>query len=72
MSLTATCSIEKLVHFRCAAPDCGRWWSIGDAPLDRAYYCPWCGRLHFFCQEVSAIITAPVAHRPAEVEETGM
>lgn len=39
-----TVSIERLAHFQCA--DCQKWWSIGDAPLDRNYYCPWCGGLN--------------------------
>ena len=39
-------SIEKLIHFRCMYPDCGKWWTIGDAPTDRNYFCPWCGQLH--------------------------
>lgn len=34
-------SIEKLTHFKCDA--CEKWWTIGDAPMDRSYYCPWCG-----------------------------
>lgn len=38
-----TYSIERLVHFQCEA--CQKWWSIGDAPLMRGYYCPWCGIL---------------------------
>lgn len=35
-------SIEELVHFRCTA--CGGWWAIGDAKLDRRYFCPFCGQ----------------------------
>jgi putative hydrolase of HD superfamily len=33
---------ETLVHFQCR--HCSGWWSIGDAPEDRAMYCPWCGK----------------------------
>ena len=62
MSLIAEYSIEKLVHFRCAAPDCGKWWAMGDAPVNRHYYCPWCGELHFGCKE------APPPPPPAEGE----
>ncbi|RMG97361.1 MAG: hypothetical protein D6706_08640 [Chloroflexi bacterium] len=41
--VTGSCSVERLVHFRCGA--CRRWWSIGDAPPDRTdWYCPWCGQ----------------------------
>ena len=35
-------AIEELVHFRCTA--CGGWWTIGDAKIDRDYFCPYCGR----------------------------
>lgn len=38
-------SIEKLVHFQCENEDCKKWFSIGDAPLDRNYFCPWCGNI---------------------------
>ena len=34
--------IEELVHFRCTA--CGGGWAIGDAQIDRDYFCPHCGR----------------------------
>ncbi len=35
-------SVELLRHFQCG--HCEKWWSIGDAPPDRAiWYCPWCG-----------------------------
>ncbi|MBU6321143.1 hypothetical protein KGO04_01205 [Patescibacteria group bacterium] len=35
-------SVEKLSHFRCA--HCGKWWSVGDAPLaKKVWWCPWCG-----------------------------
>ena len=40
-----TVSLEMLFHFR--HPECPSgpgWWSIADAPLDRAYFCPWCGQ----------------------------
>lgn len=37
-------SVEYLSHFQCGS--CQKWWSIGDAPLDRkVWYCPWCGKL---------------------------
>lgn len=36
-------SIEKLVHFQCEENGCKKWFSIGDAPLDMRYFCPWCG-----------------------------
>lgn len=38
-------ALEMLFHFR--HPECPSgpgWWSIADAPLDRAYFCPWCGQ----------------------------
>ncbi len=36
-------SIERLNHFRCI--DCNKWWSIGDAPIEKVeWYCPWCGK----------------------------
>jgi hypothetical protein len=34
-------SIEKLSHYQCKY--CEKWWSIGDAPENRAWFCPWCG-----------------------------
>lgn len=39
-----TICMEMLFHFR--HPECPSgpgWWSIADAPLDRAFFCPWCG-----------------------------
>ena len=36
-------SIELLYHFQCIF--CNKWWSIGDAPEDKAkWFCPWCGK----------------------------
>jgi predicted RNA-binding Zn-ribbon protein involved in translation (DUF1610 family) len=35
---------ETLIHFRCPHVGCARWWSIADAPLNRIYFCPWCGQ----------------------------
>ena len=37
-------STENLVHFNCQS--CKRWWSIGDAPVNAAWFCPWCGHHH--------------------------
>lgn len=37
----ATCSVERLTHFRCGS--CRGWWSVGDAPKGCFWYCPWCG-----------------------------
>jgi len=34
-------SIEILHHFQCGK--CKKWWSIGDAPPNKEWYCPWCG-----------------------------
>jgi len=51
MSLIATYSIQKLVHFKCTAPGCGKWWAMENAPVNRHYFCPWCGQLHFGCRE---------------------
>jgi Fe2+ or Zn2+ uptake regulation protein len=37
-------SKEELYHFNCRY--CGKWWSIGDAPIEERkdwWYCPWCG-----------------------------
>jgi hypothetical protein len=39
-------SLERLAHFNCGK--CGGWWSIGDAPVGRAYCCPWCGKWQQF------------------------
>lgn len=37
-------TLEMLFHFRHPGCPAGSgWWSIGDAKLDRAYFCPWCG-----------------------------
>ena len=38
----STKSIEKLAHFRCG--HCQKWWSIGDAPKRKKWWCPWCGK----------------------------
>lgn len=35
-------STETLIHFHCNS--CHYWWTIVNAPLNRAYYCPWCGK----------------------------
>jgi predicted RNA-binding Zn-ribbon protein involved in translation (DUF1610 family) len=38
-----TVAVEHLSHFHC--PNCGRWFSIGDAPAVRVVWtCPWCGK----------------------------
>ncbi len=37
---------EKLVHFSCG--NCKKWWTIGDAPKDKVWHCPWCGTLQAF------------------------
>ena len=35
-------SAEIIHHFHCC--DCGRWWSVGDAPVRKTvWFCPWCG-----------------------------
>lgn len=34
-------SNEILSHFRCGK--CDKWWSIGDAPCQENWFCPWCG-----------------------------
>mgnify|MGYP001594402500 CR=1 FL=1 len=35
-------SIEQLSHFICGV--CGKWWTIGDAPVNKKqWFCPWCG-----------------------------
>ncbi|MEX0931188.1 MAG: hypothetical protein WDZ88_00395 [Candidatus Paceibacterota bacterium] len=34
-------SREVLSHFRCG--ECAGWWSIGDAPKRKLWFCPWCG-----------------------------
>lgn len=40
-------SIESLSHFWCKS--CKKWWSIGDAPLDKHdWFCPWCGDINRF------------------------
>lgn len=36
-------SVEKLIHFQCQVKSCKKWFSIGDAPINHVYYCPWCG-----------------------------
>ncbi len=35
-------SAERLVHMTCGT--CRKWWSIGDAPRRKEWFCPWCGR----------------------------
>lgn len=37
-------SYERLVHFQC--DHCQKWWSIGDAPDQSAWNCPWCCKLN--------------------------
>ncbi|MEK7535736.1 MAG: hypothetical protein AAB590_01840 [Patescibacteria group bacterium] len=35
-------SKERLQHFNCGK--CTRWWSIGDASVNKkVWHCPWCG-----------------------------
>ncbi|MEI6022446.1 MAG: hypothetical protein WCQ32_01215 [bacterium] len=38
-----TVSVEKLTHFNCG--HCKKWWSIGDAPKRKKWFCPYCGIL---------------------------
>lgn len=43
-------SVESLSHFQCES--CDKWWSIGDAPLDKkSWYCPWCGHQNYEHEE---------------------
>lgn len=36
------CCKEVLAHFNCDS--CNKWWTIGDAPDNKAeWFCPWCG-----------------------------
>lgn len=40
-------SLEVLSHFWCR--HCEKWWSIGDAPLEKKdWFCPWCGRSNIY------------------------
>lgn len=39
-------SDERLRHFQCHA--CQKWWSIGDAPEKKFWFCPWCGEKQEF------------------------
>ncbi len=34
--------VEKLSHFNCNY--CKKWWSIGDTPKRKKWFCPWCGK----------------------------
>lgn len=44
LKLPGNKSIEHLSHFNC--PYCHKWFSIGDAPLDRKEWtCPWCHKI---------------------------
>ena len=44
MALEGKVSKEDLYHFQCPSEECRKWWTVGDAPLDkRKWYCPWCG-----------------------------
>ncbi|MFA4819275.1 MAG: hypothetical protein WC621_05555 [Patescibacteria group bacterium] len=39
-------SREELTHFKCGV--CSKWWTIGDAPRQPTWFCPWCGvKQHF-------------------------
>ena len=43
-------NIELLHHFSCQ--HCGKWWSIGDAPVEKQeWFCPWCGEKQVFVEE---------------------
>jgi hypothetical protein len=39
---TGSVSKEHLHHFNCGS--CKKWWSIGDAPKRKQWFCPWCGK----------------------------
>lgn len=43
MSNVSNRSVEKLNRFRCI--ECNKWWSVGDAPIEKTeWFCPWCGK----------------------------
>jgi hypothetical protein len=47
----STKSLEMLWHFRWGY--CGKWWSIGDAPVDKViWWCPWCGKRNEYEKEI--------------------
>ena len=48
-------STETLIHFHCNS--CHYWWTIANAPLNRAYYCPWCGKFQPPGPQKTTIIT---------------
>ena len=35
-------ALETVLHLRCTV--CSGWWILSAAPIDRAYFCPYCGR----------------------------
>ncbi len=39
-------SPEEIYHFRCGI--CDKWWTIGDAPKNKTWFCPWCGKKQKF------------------------
>lgn len=44
-TLNGEVSKENLYHFKCGDEDCGKWWSIRDADLEKkVWYCHWCGK----------------------------
>ncbi|MGF0068419.1 hypothetical protein [Candidatus Spyradosoma sp. SGI.093] len=59
-------SIEKLSHFRCGR--CGGWFSIGDAPEDRAtWFCPWCGNRETHAKAPDVPAPSPRAPVPEDL-----
>lgn len=35
-------AIETVLHCRCTV--CKRWWHLENAPADKSYFCPHCGK----------------------------
>ncbi|NJM13781.1 MAG: hypothetical protein HC889_19755 [Synechococcaceae cyanobacterium SM1_2_3] len=35
-------AVETVLHCRCTV--CHHWWHLDNAPADRSYWCPHCGK----------------------------
>ncbi|OHA16923.1 MAG: hypothetical protein A3C79_01185 [Candidatus Taylorbacteria bacterium RIFCSPHIGHO2_02_FULL_45_28] len=49
--IVGSISLERFVHFQCGS--CRRWWGIGDAPIRKEWYCPWCAVKQTFVDKMS-------------------
>lgn len=67
--MSGTRSLERLTHFRCGS--CCKWWSIGDAPLDReVWFCPWCGVTGVFNVDSPSMSLDKESHREFDEPES--